>query len=129
MKYNVDSVSLDNLHSRLAELLQKKKLHIKSACYLSNLDIDAEQLWVLRFYDENGILPTIKQAREILKVHEQKRLTLKAFRKIMTVRLIPKKVVFNYSDIESFFDKGQSTEEMKQGVLKVLSNWKNSRCK
>ena len=129
MKYNVDSVSLDNLHSRLAELLQKKKLHIKSACYLSNLDIDAEQLWVLRFYDENGILPTIKQAREILKVHEQKRLTLKAFRIIMTVRLIPKKVVFNYSDIESFFDKGQSTEEMKQGVLKVLSNWKNSRCK
>jgi hypothetical protein len=127
MKYNVDSASLNNLHSGLAELLEKKKLHIKSACYLSNLDIDAEQLWVLRFYDENRILPTIKQAREILKVHSQKRLTLKAFREIMTVRLIPKKVVFNYSDIEPFFDKGQSTEEMKQGVLKVLSNWKNKR--
>ena len=125
MKYNVDSVSLDNLHSRLAELLEKKKLHIKSACYLSNLDIDAEQLWVLRFYDENGILPTIKQAREILKVHEQKRLTLKAFRKIMTVRLIPQKVIFNYSDIEPYFDKGQSPEEIKQDILRVLSHWKN----
>lgn len=129
MKYNVDSVSLNNLHSGLAELLEKKKLHIKSACYLSNLDIDADQLWVLRFYDENGILPTIKQAREILKVHEQKCLTLKAFRKIMTVSLIPQKLVFNYSDIAPFFEKEQSPEEMKQGVLKVLSNWKNSRCK
>ena len=129
MKYNDDSASLNHLHSGLAKLLEKKKLHMESACYLSNLDIDAEQLWVLRFYDENGILPTIKQAKEILKVHNQKRLTLKAFREIMKVGLTPQKVVFNYSDIEPFFDKGQSTEEMKQGVLKVLSNWKNSRCK
>ncbi len=127
MKYDVNLASLDNLHSGLAELLEKKKLHIKSACYLSNLDIDAEQLWVLRFYDENGILPTIKQAREILKVHEQKRLTLKAFHEIMKASLIPQKLVFNYSDIAPFFDKGQPAEEMKQGVLKVLSNWKNSR--
>jgi len=129
MKYDVDLASLDNLHGSLMELLEKGKLHIKSACYLSNLDIDAEQLWVLRFYDENGSLPTIKQAREILKVHNQKQLTLKAFREIMAASLIPQKLVFNYSDIEPFFDKGQFAEEIKRDVLRVLSNWKNNRCK
>ena len=125
MKYDIDLASLDNLHSGLAELLEKKKLHLKSACYLSNLDIDAEQLWVLRFYNENGVLPTIKQAKEILKVHQQKRLTLKAFRGIMAESLMPQKLVFNYSDIEPFFDKGRSTEEIKRDVLRVLCNWKN----
>ena len=127
MKYDADLASLDNLHSDLAKLLEKGKLHIKSACCLANLDIDAEQLWVLRFYTDNGVLPTIKQARDILKVHSQKRLTLKAFREIMVKSLVPQKLVFNYSDLAPFFDKGQSPEEMKRDILRVLSNWKNKR--
>lgn len=126
MKYDVDLGVLDKLHSGLMELVEKKKLHIKSACYIADMDIDAEQLWVLRFYNENGVLPTIRQAREILKVHNQNRLTLKAFRGIMAASLMPQKLVFNYSDIAPFFDKGQQPEEMKRDVLKVLSNWKNT---
>ena len=80
---------------------------------------------MLRFYSENGILPTIKQAQEILKAHQQKQLTLKVFREIMAAKLMPQKLVFSYSDIAPFFDGGQSPEEMKRSVLKVLSNWKN----
>lgn len=129
MKYDIDLASLDNLHRDLAELLRKNKFHIKSACCLSKLDIDAEQLWVLRFYNDNSVLPTIRQAKEILKVHQQKRLTLKAFRGIMAESLVPQKLVFHYSDLAPFFDKGQSPEEMKRDILRVLSNWKNSRCK
>ncbi|MDL2253433.1 hypothetical protein LJC49_05085 [Ruminococcaceae bacterium OttesenSCG-928-I18] len=126
MKCDIGLDSLNNLHSSLAELLEKKKMNIKSACYLSELDIDAEQLWVLRFYHENGALPTIKQAKAIWETCKQKRLTLKAFRKIMDTSLIPQKLVFNYSDIAPFFDKGCPPEDMKRDVLKVLSNWKNN---
>lgn len=126
MKYDVDLGALDKLHHDLAKLVEKKKLHIKSACLIAEMDIDAEQLWVLRFYNENGVLPTIRQAREILKVHNQKRLTLKAFKGIMAESLMPQKLVFSYADIAPFFDKGQSPEEMKRDILKVLSNWKNN---
>lgn len=125
MKQNFELSSLDNLHDSLVKLVERKKWNIKSACYISNLDIDAEQLWVLRFYNENSVLPTIKQAKEILKVHGQKRLTLKVFREIMAASLMPQKLVFHYSDIAPFFKKGQSIEAIKQDILKVLSNWKN----
>lgn len=125
MKCDIDMGALDNLHSGLSELLEKKKWNIKSACYIATLDIDAEQLWVLRFYTENGVLPTIKQAQEILKVHYQKRLTLKTFRGIMAASLMPRKLVFDYGDIAPFFDEGMLPEKMKRDVLKVLSHWKN----
>lgn len=125
MKNDTDLGILDNLNNGLAELMNRKKLHIKSACCIAQLDIDAEQLWVLRFYNENGVLPTIKQAKDILKVYNQNRLTLKAFREIMATSLMPQKLVFNYSDIAPYFDKGLSPEEMKRDVLNILYYWKN----
>jgi hypothetical protein len=117
----------NNLHEDYSELLEKNKLHEKAATYISNLDIDAEQLWILRYYTENGVLPTIKQAQEIWEVHGKRKLTLKAFRGIMASSLVPKKIVFNFDDLAPFFDKYKSPEEIKQDVLHVLTNWKNKR--
>lgn len=117
---------LDNLHTDLIALIEKKKLNVKAAHYLADLDIDAEQLWVQRYYLRNGILPTIKQARQIWEAYEQNQLTLKAFREIMAVSLVPQKLVFNYSEMAPFFDEDLSPDEMKRSILKVLSNWKNN---
>ena len=116
----------DNLHPDLMQLLERKKLNAKSAAYISALDVDAEQLWVLRFYSENGILPTIKQAKEIWETHEKKKLTLKAFRAIMQTSLKPKKIVIDYCDVQPFFEDYKTPDEIKQDILKVLSNWKNN---
>ena len=116
-----------NLHEDYRVLLEKNKLNEKAAIYISNLDIDAEQLWILRFYSENGVLPTIRQAQEIWEMYRKRKLTVKAFRGIMASSLVPKKIVFNYDDLEPFFEDCISPEEIKQGVLRVLSTWKNKR--
>lgn len=126
MKNYADMGSLDNLHEDYSELIEKKKLNIKSAYYLSGLDVDAEQLWVLRYYKENGILPTIKQAREIRETCDRKTLTLKAFRTIMEPSLRPKKLVLDYSELSPFFGEDTPPEKMKHDIIKVLSLWKNN---
>lgn len=118
--------SPENLHPELAQLLERKKLNAKSAAYISALDVDAEQLWVLRFYSENGILPTIRQAREIWETHEIRKLTLKAFRAIMQTSLKRKKIVIDYCDLQPFFEDYKTPDEIKQDILKVLTNWKNN---
>lgn len=125
-KYDKNSV-LTNLHDELAEMLEKKKWNIKAARHIACLDIDAEQLWVLRFYKENGILPTIKQAKEIKEVHDKKKLSIKVFKAIMSSSLKPKWIVFHYNDIARFFDETTASHDMKKGVLNVLLNWKNVR--
>ncbi len=121
-----DLGSLSNLHEDYSALISSKKLHIKSAYYLSGLDIDAEQLWVLRFYREHGILPTIKQAREIRETCDKKKLTLKAFRAIMEPRLHPRKLVLDYDELAPFFDDGTPPEDIKRDIIKVLTRWKNN---
>lgn len=116
---------LANLNDELFEFVEENKWSIKAACHIACLEIDAEQLWVLRFYKENGILPTIKQAKEIKEVHDKNKLTVKAFKAIMSSRLKPKWLVFHYNDISRFFEETITPDEMKHDVLKVLSNWKN----
>jgi hypothetical protein len=123
---NQDIGTLGNLHEDYSALIHSGKLHTKSACYLSGLDIDAEQLWVLRFYREHGILPTIRQAKAIRETCDNKKLTLKAFRGIMEPSLRPKKLVFDYTDLSPFFSEGTPPEEMKRDIVKVLTNWKNN---
>lgn len=123
-KYDKNDV-LANLHYELAEMVEKKKWNIKAAHHVAGLDIDAEQLWALRFYRENRILPTIKQAIEIREVYDRKKLTIKAFRAIMSSRLKPKWLVFHYEDVSQFFEETATPEDMKHDVLRVLSNWKN----
>lgn len=116
---------LANLHDELAKLVEKKKWSTKAACHIACLDIDAEQLWVLRFYKENRILPTIKQAEEIREVHDRKKLTVKKFKDIMSSRLNPKWLVFHYDDIMQFFEDNIAPDDMRKDVLNILSKWKN----
>ena len=127
MKNHENIGSLDNLHEDFLSLLEKKKLHPQSAAILSTLDIDAEQLWVLRFYKEHGAIPTIKQMQAIKAAFDKKKLTVKACRGILSASLQPKKIVLDYTDVAQFFDDDSSIEEIKQGILKVLSNWTNNR--
>ena len=120
-----DKNNAPNLHDELAELVEKQKWNIKAARHIACLDVDAEQLWVLRFYKENGILPTIKQAEEIREVHGRKKLTIKAFKAIMASRLKPRWIVFHYEDVAQYFEETATPEDMKHDILRVLSNWKN----
>lgn len=123
---NFDNV-LTSLHNELAEMVERKKWNIKAARHIARLDIDAEQLWVLRFHKENGILPTIKQAEKINEAYDSKKLTVKAFKAIMASRLKPKWLVLHYDDVALLFERNATPEEMKYDVLKILQNWKNNR--
>lgn len=117
----------DNLHTDLKSLIESGQLNQKAIPYLSQLDINAEQLWILRFYHQYGILPTIKQSKQIQEVYSQKKLTLKRFYAIMETKLKPQKVIFAYRDFIPFFDEGITPDEIKKKVIEILSNWQNNR--
>lgn len=126
-----NSINLSpNLHTELFVLFDKGKIHLRSAEYLSFLDIDAEQLWVLRFYKQYSLLPTIKQSKLLYEAFTRKKLTLKVFATIMEKGLTPQKVIFTYSDfVPVYFEEGTSREQIKMETLKVLAFWKNNRTK
>ncbi len=114
------------LHEELQDLLALGKLHAKSAVYISCLDVDTEQVWVLRYYHKHNILPKVKEAKEIYLAYQKNKLSLRRFDEIMAARHHPQKVVFSYSDLSVFFDSGISVEEIKKQTLKVLSYWNNN---
>lgn len=117
----------ENLHTDIKSLVESGLLNQKVIPYLSKLDIDAEQLWILRFYNQYGILPTIKQSRQIHEAYLQNKLTLKRFYSIMETKLKPQKVIFAYQDFAPFFEEGISSTEIKERIIKILSNWQNNR--
>ena len=127
MKNTAKTDCLVNLHNDFCELIEKGKLNIKSAVYISNLDINAEQLWVLRFYKQHHVLPTIKQAKMIAEACEKKKLTLRLFRSIMETLFKRQKLVIDYSDLAPFFDEGTLPEQMKADIIKGLSYLTNNR--
>lgn len=129
MENSCPSNTPDNLHTDLRALLESGLLNPKAIPYLSQLDIDAEQLWILRFYHQYDILPTIKQSRQVQEAYAQKKLTLKRFYTIMETKLKPQKVIFAYNDFEPFFEEGITTEKIKEKVLKLLSNQQNNRAR
>lgn len=93
------------------------------------MDIDAEQLWVLRIFKEKGLLPNEKQAKEIKSTFDKKQLSLKKLDEIMGVAKIGKtqKIVFNYEDFTPYFKDDISPEDLKAEILKVISYWKNRK--
>lgn len=122
-------IRLTYLNPELLELVNQNKLCLASGAYLSHLDIDAEQLWVLRIFKEKGLLPNEKQAREIKATVEKKKLTLKKLDEIMGVANIGKtqKIVFSYEDFTPYFEEDIPPEELKAEILKVISYWKNRK--
>ena len=116
-----------NLHSYFKELLITGKLHPKSAKYLSEIDVEGEQIWVMNVCEQYNTVPKIKQAKEIRDTYLENRLTVKKVREILGENIKPKKIVFDYNDISSFFPLNTSIGKMKTDVLKVLSYWKNQK--
>lgn len=127
MPNDFDKDNADNLHPEIKALIESGKMNPKTIPYLSGLDIDAEQLWVLRFYHQYGVLPTIKQSKQLQQLYVAKKLTLKTFQNIMETKLKPQKVTFSYNDFSPFFEEGITSDEIKVKVIKILSNWQNNR--
>ena len=123
-------IRLNELNPKLQRLVDERKMGITPAVEVSYLS-PAEQDLLMETIESEQTTPSLSQAQKMRKMSKEGSLNEDTMLDLMQAQKKPEgmDIVLRYNDIKEFFPKAYTPLQMKNGIMKLLENFRQAQIK
>lgn len=123
-------IRLNELNPKLQRLVDERKMGITPAVEVSYLS-PAEQDLLMETIESEQTTPSLSQAQKMRKMSKEGNLNEDTILDLMQAQKKPEgmDIVLRYNDIKEFFPKAYTPLQMKNGIMKLLENFRQAQIK
>jgi ParB family chromosome partitioning protein len=123
-------IRLNELNPKLQRLVDERKMGITPAVEVSYLS-HAEQDLLMETIESEQTTPSLSQAQKMRKMSKEGNLNEDTMLDLMQAQKKPEgmDIVLRYNDIKEFFPKAYTPLQMKNGIMKLLENFRQAQIK
>lgn len=123
-------IRLNELNPKLQRLVDERKMGITPAVEVSYLS-PAEQDLLMETIESEQATPSLSQAQKMRKMSKEGSLNEDTMLDLMQAQKKPEgmDIVLRYNDIKEFFPKAYTPLQMKNGIMKLLENFRQAQIK
>lgn len=123
-------IRLNELNPKLQRLVDERKMGITPAVEVSYLSPDEQNL-LMETIESEQTTPSLSQAQKMRKMSKEGNLNEDTMLDLMQAQKKPERmdIVLRYNDIKEFFPKAYTPLQMKNGIMKLLENFRQAQIK
>lgn len=123
-------IRLNELNPKLQRLVDERKMGITPAVEVSYLSPDEQNL-LMETIESEQTTPSLSQAQKMRKMSKEGNLNEDTMLDLMQAQKKPEgmDIILRYNDIKEFFPKSFTPMQMKNGIMKLLENFRQAQMK